>query len=33
LHASSRRRAGRRERMQKPRCLQPDAAAVYETSV
>ena len=28
LHASSRRRAGRRKRMQKARCLRPDAAAL-----
>lgn len=28
LHASSRRRAGRRKRMQKARCLRPDADAL-----
>jgi hypothetical protein len=33
LHASSRRRAGRRKRMQKARCLRPDADALSETSV
>jgi hypothetical protein len=28
LHASSRRRAGRRKRMQKARCLRPDVDAL-----
>jgi hypothetical protein len=28
LHASSRRRTGRRKRMQKARCLRPDADAL-----